>query len=114
MTFEDIMTYILPAIGGGGLVGIANWRINKRKAKAEVKADEIENLKQTIESIYQPIIDDLKKRLSEVEGEIQDVRAENAQLRKENAAPRTEIAELRSGALWRNTNRGKDGKFAKK
>lgn len=114
MDITEIITYVASALGGGGIVGIANWRINKKKAKAELKADEIENLRKTIESIYQPIIDDLKKRVSEVEGEIQDVRAENAQLRKENAALRKEIAELRSGALWRNTNRGKDGKFAKK
>ena len=132
MDFQEIITYALSALGGGGVVGIANWRINKRKAKAEVKADEIENLKNTIESIYQPIIDDLenlkntiesiyqpiiddlKRRVAEVEGEVRDVRAENEVLRKENAKLRAELAELRNRAMFRNTERGTDGKFKKK
>ena len=114
MDFQEIITYALSALGGGGVVGIANWRINKRKAKAEVKADEIENLKNTIESIYQPIIDDLTRRVAEVEGEVRDVRAENEVLRKENAKLRAELAELRNRAMFRNTERGTDGKFKKK
>ena len=114
MDFQEIITYALSALGGGGAVGIVNWRINKRKAKAEVKADEIENLKNTIESIYQPIIDDLKRRVAEVEGEVRDVRAENEVLRKDNAKLSAEIAELRTKAIFRNTERGGDWKFKNK
>lgn len=121
MDIGDIIGYVITAITSGGLVGVANWRINRRKAKAEAKqqeaeakATEIENIKNTVQQVYQPIIEDLKGRLAEVENEIREVRAENIQLKRENVALRNELEEIRENATWRNTHRGKDGKYAKK
>ena len=38
----EILGYLLPFIGGGGLVGIFYWKLNKRLKVAEVKAAEVE------------------------------------------------------------------------
>lgn len=113
MDFENFFGYLAAALGAGGVTQFFNWRIAKRKSVAEVKSDEIENLRKTIDSIYQPIIQQLNSRLTEMESEIQTVREENRQLRAENDALRREVDNLREKAMFRNTNRGKDGKYKK-
>ena len=105
MDFESIITLIGSAVGGGGIVQLINWRASKRKAKAEAKSDEIENLRKTIDAVYLPLIKQLKTELAEVKKEAKEVRDENDQLRRELDALKRECG-------WRNTNRGKDGKFA--
>ena len=112
MDFENIITLVGSAVGGGGIVQLINWRASKRKAKAEAKSDEIENLRKTIDAVYLPLIKQLKGDLAEVKSEVKDVREENAALRLENARLRRELDEIKRECSWRNTNRGKDGKFA--
>lgn len=51
--------------------------------------------------------------MKEMEGEMEGLRKENATLKAENRELRSEIDTLRSQALFRNTNRARNGQFAK-
>ena len=96
------------------------------KAETAVKADQIENLTAIINKVFDPIIDRLTGQVNELSAKVEKVEAENAALKegqerllKENAALKAENQELRrevdrlnSQALFRNTNRSRDGKFA--
>lgn len=85
---------------------------NADKAETSVKADQIENLEATIKKVYDPIIERMTDRMKEMEGEMEGLRKENATLKAENRELRTEIETLRSQALFRNTNRARNGQFA--
>lgn len=110
------------------------------KAETAVKADQIENLEATINKVFDPIIERLTGQVNQLSAKVEKVEAENAALKegqerlreenaflkegqarllKENAALKAENQELRrevdrlnSQALFRNTNRSRDGKFA--
>lgn len=96
------------------------------KAETEVKADQIDNLEAIINKVFDPIINRLTGQVNELSAKVEKVEAENAALKegqarliKENAALKAENQELRrevdrlnSQALFRNTNRSRDGKFA--
>ena len=86
---------------------------NADKAETSVKADQIENLEATLKKVYDPIIERLTDRMKEMEGEMEGLRKENATLKAENRELRSEIETLRSQALFRNTNRARNGQFAK-
>ena len=96
------------------------------KAETAVKADQIENLTAIINKVFDPIIDRLTGQVNQLSAKVEKIEAENAALKegqerllKENAALKAENQELRrevdrlnSQALFRNTNRSRDGKFA--
>lgn len=82
------------------------------KAETAVKADQIENLEATIKKVYDPIIERLTGQINQLSGEMERLRAENATLKAENQELRREVDRLNSQALFRNTNRSRDGKFA--
>lgn len=82
MEIGEIIGYALSALGGGGIASIFNWRINKNKAKEEVKSDEIENIRKSVE-VYQTIITDLKTRNDEQNTKINELTQEVEQLRRE-------------------------------
>ena len=73
MDFGEIMTYVGTAIGAGGLTQVVNWRVNRKKAKEEVKSDEIENIRKSID-VYQTIISDQNKRITELTQEVNTLR----------------------------------------
>lgn len=83
------------------------------KAETEVKADQIDNLEATIKKVYDPIIERLTDQINQLSGEMERLRQENATLKAENQELRREVDRLNSQALFRNTNRSRDGKFAK-
>lgn len=108
------------AIAAGWITRIITIRSRVRQEEAEankaetaVKADQIENLEATIKKVYDPIIERLTDRVKSLEGELEKLRNENAVLKQENQELREEVDLLRSQALFRNTNRSRDGKFAK-
>lgn len=119
MEIGEIITYIGTALGGGGVVQFFNWRTQKRQARAEaakaetaVKADQIDNLEATIKKVYDPIIERLTNQINQLSGEMERLRQENTILKAENQELRREVDRLNSQALFRNTNRSRDGKFA--
>lgn len=75
MEFGDIISYMASAAGGGGLVGILNWRFSRKKAAESVKTDEIENIRSSI-SVYQTIISDQNQRINELTAEVKQLRDE--------------------------------------
>lgn len=105
------------------------------KAEAEAKADEIENIRKTMDEIYKPMLDDLREKATEAMNEAEEARkradeamdkvialeAENRELRRENAQLRDAIREIdpelvpsRRSENATNQPRGKSGRFVKK
>lgn len=82
------------------------------KAETAVKADQIDNLEATIKKVYDPIIERLTNQIDQLSGEMERLREENATLKAENQELRKEVDRLNSQALFINTNRSRDGKFA--
>lgn len=83
MELDTILTIVGSAVGGGGLTQLVNWRINKRKAKAEVKQSEIEVIAQTVQTVYEPIIKQQNDRIAELDSEVKQLREEKRQLQKD-------------------------------
>lgn len=105
------------------------------KAEAEAKADEIENIRKTMDEIYKPMLDDLRDKATEAMNEAAEARkradeamdkvivleAENRELRRENAQLRDAIREIdpelvpskRSENARRQPRNG-NGQFVKK
>ena len=106
-----------------------------QKAETEVKADQIENIRKTMDEVYKPIIEDLRKTAADAMAEASEARkkadeamdkvealeAENRELRRENGQLREAIREInpdlvpsRRGASASSQARGADGRFIKK
>ena len=90
MAWGEIIGYIGTAIGAGGLTQIVNWRLNRNKAREEVKSDEIDNIKKSVE-VYQTIIADQSKRITELTEEVNGLRE---QLRNERGEYQRQIDSL--------------------
>lgn len=90
MEFGEIISYVGTALGGGVVTQIANWKLNKNKVKEEVKSDEIENIRKSID-VYQTIIADQNKRISDLTEEVNTLRA---QLRSERDEYQQQIQAL--------------------
>lgn len=105
------------------------------KAEAEAKTDQIENIRKTMDEVYKPIIEDLRKTAADAMAEASEARrkadeamdkvevleAENRELRRENAQLRDAIREInpdlipsQRGASATSQARGKNGRFIKK
>lgn len=91
------------------------------KADAEAKSDQIENIRKTMDEVYKPIIDDLKRQVTELRQEVKEVRDENQQLKDENDQLRDAIRELQPNILpskrsenARKQAQGENGQFIKK
>ncbi len=105
------------------------------KAEAEVKADQIENIRKTMDEVYKPIIEDLRKTAADAMAEASEARKvaaealdkveileqENRELRRENTQLRDAIREInpdlvpsKRGANASSQARGADGRFVKK
>jgi|GEM_PF-6922851 len=127
-TLIKIAELIGAAVGGGWLVHILSIRAKVRtenagasKAEASAKADEIENIRKTMDAVYKPIIDDLTRQVAELRVEVREVRDENSRLKEENADLRRALREIRPDIVpsakstqAKNQDRGKNGRFVKK
>lgn len=96
METNEIITYVLTALGGGGITQFFNWRANKKKANSEVSAMEIDNIKAIVDSVYQPLIEQQNKRIKELELEVKELREERTRLNDEH---QKEIAKLQKQIL---------------
>ena len=131
MEFGESISYVLTALGGGGLSGFIFWRLNKRQKEAEVKNQEIENINDIVEKVYKPMIDTLNERVTALDAEVRSLReerraaaerheAEISAIKKDCAekseAMRKQILEL-SVELAKKADRqarAKNGQYAKK
>jgi len=115
-------------VGGGWISHLFSVRSKVRqekagadKAETEVKADQIENIRKTMDDVYKPIIDDLKRQVSELRDEVREVREENERLKDENDQLRDAIREIQPDLVpskrsvnARRQERDSNGQFAKK
>ena len=115
-------------MGGGWISHLFSVRSKVRqekagadKAETEVKADQIENIRKTMDDVYKPIIDDLKRQVSELRDEVREVREENERLKDENDQLRDAIREIdpnivpsRRSVNAQRQARDANGQFAKK
>lgn len=76
MELGEIISYVLTALGGGGLSGFIFWRLNRRQKEAEVKNQEIENINDIVEKVYKPMIDTLNERVTALDAEVRSLREE--------------------------------------
>ena len=127
MDIVQIIELVGAAVGGGWISHLFSIRAKVRtekagasKAEAEAKADEIENIRKTMDAVYKPIIDDLKNQVAELRDEVREVRAENERLKDENDKLRDAIREIQPDLLpsKRSENaqrqaRSSDGRFTK-
>lgn len=131
MEFGEIISYVLTALGGGGLSGFIFWRLNKRQKEAEVKNQEIENINDIVEKVYKPMIDTLNERVTALDDEVKQLREERraaakkheeeiAAIKKDCAdkseAMKRQILEL-SAELAKKADRqarAKNGQYAKR
>lgn len=90
MDVNEIFNLVIAALGGGGITSLVNWRLHKRKEAAEVKSDEIENIRKSVE-VYQTIIADQNKRIGELTEEVNTLRE---QLRVERDEHQRQIDSL--------------------
>ena len=126
MEIGEIVGYVITALSAGGITQIINWRINKRKAKAEAKQSEIEVIAQTVQTVYEPIIKHQNERITELEREVKELRDEKRSLQTEYESKidslkeeySTQIQSLKDILLNFNSsgkkyNRGANGQFVK-
>lgn len=83
-----MITGIGSFILGGGILSLITLKTQKKKADVEVKMDEIKALHETIELVYEPLIEQQKQRIQELDLEVQSLRK---QLTEERADRQKEI-----------------------
>ena len=91
MELETILTMVGSLLGGGSLGGLLGWRMQKRKQTAEVKSDEIENMRKAMADFYDPLVERQNKRIAELEDEVKTLRE---QLNYERTEHQAQIAAL--------------------
>ena len=74
MELGEIVGYIISAASGGGLGSLLTWKLNKRKGIAEVKSDEIENMRKAMQDFYDPLVERQNRRIAELEEEVKTLR----------------------------------------
>ncbi len=127
MEGADIWGYVISALGAGTVTQLVNWRLNKRKATAEVKQSEIEVIAATVRSVYEPIIeqqnktiDQQNKRIAQLDAEVQKLRDEKDQMRedyqKQIAALEKRMLEISRAVGFKASQQARDtrtGRFLK-
>lgn len=83
MDWGEAFGYVAAALGAGGLTQIINWRISKRKATAEVKSDEIDNMRKAMEDFYKPLLQHQDERIAAQNARIAELETEVKTLRDE-------------------------------
>lgn len=86
MEFGDIWSYVVAAIGAGGITQLINWRINKKKANVEVQSSELQLIAETVRTVYEPIIDQQNRTIEKNNERINALEAEVEKLREEKHA----------------------------
>ena len=82
------------AVTGGWISHILTIRWRVRGTKAGVKADEIENIRKTMDDVYRPIIEDLKKQVAELNEKVSALEEKNCMLEDENEQLRKAMREI--------------------
>lgn len=87
MDWTTIITGLISFVAGGGILTIVTIGVQKKKMKAGVKSDEIDNMRKALEDFYNPLLkaqDDRiatqNVRIAELETEVKTLRDEKHQM----------------------------------
>lgn len=87
MEWTTIITSLLTFIAGGGIFTLVTIGVQRKKLKAGVKSDEIDNMRKAMEDFYKPLLahqDDRiaqqNTRITELETEVKTLRDEKRQM----------------------------------
>lgn len=91
MELNDIIGYVITAVGGGGAGWLVNWKWGRRKEAASAKSDEIDNMRKAMADFYDPLVERQNRRIAELEDEVKTLRDQLAYERNEH---QRQIADL--------------------
>lgn len=91
MELNEIIGYVVSAVGGGGAGWLVNWKWGRRKEAASAKSDEIDNMRKAMEDFYDPLVKKQNARIAELEKEVNTLRE---QLTYERNEHQKQIADL--------------------
>ena len=121
MDFTEIIGYLGSAVGGGGLTALFNWRYNKKKNAADLKSDEIDNMRKAMEDFYKPLVEQQNNRIHQLEGEVNTLReqltSERNEHRRQIEALQRQIVEITRVLGIKANNKIRDektGRYTKK
>lgn len=87
MDWTTIITSLITFVAGGGIFTLVTVGVQKKKMKAGVKSDEIDNMRKALEDFYNPLLkaqDDRiasqNVRIAELETEVKTLRDEKHQM----------------------------------
>ena len=89
------MNEILLTTGASLLTGFATFLFTRRKYVSEVKTNDIENMRRTLQ-FYVDIVEDNKKRMDLYQNELERVNAKISMLTDENIELRREVKILQN------------------
>ena len=90
----DTSTFIEALLGTGVVSTVTTYLVTRKKYLTEVKTDELENLRRTL-NLYIDIVEDNKKRLDDYQEQLTKMNSRVTMLTDENISLRKEVKELR-------------------
>ena len=105
MDWTTIITSLITFIAGGGIFTLVTVGVQRKKLKAGVKSDEIDNMRKALEDFYKPLLKTQDERIAsqnvrikELEGEVKTLReeknAQELQYQKQIADLQKQITEI--------------------
>lgn len=85
MDWTTIITSLITFVAGGGIFTLVTVGVQKKKMKAGVKSDEIENMRKAMENFYSPLLKNQDDRIAKQSARIEELETEVKTLRDEKA-----------------------------
>ena len=83
MDWTTIITSLITFIAGGGIFTLVTVGVQRKKLKAGVKSDEIDNMRKALEDFYKPLLKTQDERIATQNVRISELEAEVKTLRDE-------------------------------
>jgi len=83
MDWTTIITALLTFIAGGGIFTLVTIGVQRRKMKAGVKSDEIDNMRKSMEDFYRPLLAHQDERIASQNVRINELETKVRQLEQE-------------------------------
>lgn len=95
MNWIELLTTLISALFGGGLVALVTIKAKKDKATAETDKVEMDNFRTGTKILVESIVTPLKQELSNVRSELVDTKKELVETRKELVKTQKELADTK-------------------
>ena len=86
MDWTTIITSLITFVAGGGIFTLVTVGVQKKKMKAGVKSDEIDNMRKALEDFYNPLLKAQDDRIATQNVRIKELESEVKSLREEKNA----------------------------